>query len=78
MSIILSFKFGITGIAIGTFLGALVFPGVFFPIIITKRSEKKLEYDKRFFIKHSLIVLAVVIVAFYVHLSSINIIINLS
>jgi len=77
LSIILSFKFGITGIAIGTFLGALVFPGVFFPIIITKRSEKKLEYDKRFFIKHSLIVLAVVIVAFYVHLSSINIIINL-
>lgn len=57
ISIILAKKYGLMGIAIGTFCGTFFFPYIFFQRILKKKTNKVIAQDNKFILKHFTFVL---------------------
>jgi O-antigen/teichoic acid export membrane protein len=68
LSIFLCKYFGLTGIALGTFLGTFLSPFFLFPLIIKKRSKNLLLQNNKFLFKHFLVsILPAIFFGYYIN-----------
>lgn len=78
ISILLAKNYGLTGVAIGTFLGTFLFPFFLFPIVLKKRSNELIIQDNLFTIKHFFLAIAPsLLIALFINNYITNLIIRL-
>lgn len=61
-------KMGVSGVTFGMALGAVLVPSWILPFIIYKKSEGKLKYNYKYFIKSIIIIFMIIIISIYIQI----------